>query len=425
MPKDVTSGGSSAPVQDDELDLDGGQPSEKEPDPSPGNDEQTPAPSAEADPKAGEPKDEKKPTPLDELRQSLTKSAKTEEEPKDEDGDEPATDEGDTEEPPADGEDKPNKAAKSKPDADDADSPFKGFTPDERNALGRKASARIVELNTKTKAISEEAKKNEPFVKAGRYFEGIRAKSGMSVDDAVGAIELQHQYLRGDPAAIETLDAAADALRAALKMPARISDAPESADIAPFVGALPQEFEDMVRHLGMDETRVRMIAAFEKQQSEPKKEKPVAPKAPVTPQPVQRQQEFQPARTSTHVAGFNDDEVAAADAACADLLRLKGVTDDKLGKVMERLIPLMAEKAPTNPKTGKPDHRFIAPERRVKAMQIAHQRLVIADAAKAAEAKRRAVPAGSGEAPSVSGRRDSGASAKTPLDALRRQLVRA
>lgn len=423
MPKGVKTASSPAADQDekntDEVDgqVDGSQ-SESSTD----NDAQ-PESSTGRDDQPGNADDAKTPTPLDELRGELTKAqpeAKAEDE--EEEGDEPTEpktedrddDQGESEDAEGD-EPEGDESEGDEPEDDDEDSEkskdfLKTLPKESRDAVGRHIASTL-------KARVEEKIERHPAIKAGKFLETMRTKHGLDEDEVVASLVLSAAFKAGDPRAVKAMDDHADYLREQLKMPARVVEAPA---VVPFVGALPPEFADMVTMLGFEEKDVRFLCAALKQHKEPAPAKP-APQAPVERQERQiRQVQQQPELTP---GGFHVEDTAAADDAVREFLLSKGVKAVELKKVWGELTPILEQRAPVNPATGKPDVRFIDPERRLKAVQIAHQRLVIAQAKQLAERKRAAGPGAAGTSAPVRTGSQSSAKAADPLSALRRKLV--
>ena len=179
----------------------------------------------------------------------------------------------------------------------------------------------------------------------------------------------------------------------------------------------------MVSVLGMDESRVRFLYAADKahqeaeanhSQEEHEEEDPPA-------RPLRQRQPTQP-RTS---GGFHPSDVASADDAAADFLVSKGIKSDPtaLKAHMAKLYPYLDKHAPVNPATGKPDRRLIDPERRLKAVEIAHQRFVLSEAKRIAEEKRTAGTQRTGSTTTVAQGRTGSGKPATPLETLRRQKV--
>lgn len=418
MAKGVHTASSPAAEQDEKLDEVDGQVNEAQAESSTANDDQSDS-SPEREDQRGDADSAKVPTELDELRAKLTKAEpEAEAEDEDEDGDKPTeTDSDDKEDGDGESEDATvdeTNGDKSKGDdhADDDNEIGKDFLKklpkEQRDEVGKHFAREL-------KSRIEKKIERHPDLQAGRFLRTVQAKHGLEQEEVVASLALSAAYKAGDPRAVTALEAHADQLRAELQMPARGGDSVE-----PFKGALPPEFADMVSVLGMEEDDVRLMCASLKAH----KEAPAKKQAQAT---RREERETQPTRRQPQVpvtvAGFRQDETAAADDAVADFLTSKGVDEKALKTVMGDLIPFMNKRAPLNPTTGKPDHRFIEPENRVKAVQIAHQRYVIDKANKLAETKRKAGPGTTGSAPPVRTGSSTSAS-KNPLAALRQKLVR-
>ena len=435
MPQGVNRSESPTEEQDVEQDASGSQPAASESESSTETDV-TSTDSSSADARGNGESRRGKSTPLDELRGKLTGTAKaadqkTKEEPETESVKEEESDESEdqvddkhqAEKPTEDGEDGDQPAATDTEgdDQDDADenqdNPLRSLPKEKRDQVGKYLSS---QLKKRTAEVIEK----HPDIQAGRFLQTLRQKHGLTDDEVASSLVLSAAFNAGDPRALEVLEAHADQLRKHLKKPPRSASA-----LAPFKGVLPQEYADMVQVLGFSEEDARLAyAAVQARQKATKVKEEVEES---TDDNAEEERDdtppmrpLRPRQTApSHVAGFHPDDVAMADQATADLLTSKGITEEKHREHMAKLIPFLNQAAPVNPQTGKPDHRFIDPERRVKAVQIAHQRYVIAEAKRVADAKRKAGPSAAGGAPPVPARSDAASTNRTPLQQLRRRMV--
>lgn len=437
MAKGVTTEGSPASDQDVNNEADGGQPLNLAPESSADNDAHSHSSrDDDAEPQGtGKAKEQNKPTPLDALRDKLlTEAAKPEAEgtgPKTE-GDEPAVVDDDPSEDLETGEEDllgdgtGEEDTSTEPDTgkdEPKDDLYKGLEPAERLALGKRVSNRIKASLEKQKA------ELAPVLEAGEFLEKMRKAHGLTEKDVTASLALSASFLAGNPKAVEVLERDADYLRKHLGMKPRFAGQPK---LKPFVGALPAEFADMIGVLGFEEADVRMLAAFHKQMKDPARQteseqsdtstnddrREIVAK-PIRELPMQQRQSTE----QLSVGGFPASEIAASDDAVQDFLLAQGVKKERLGAYMDKLVPLVSKHAPVNPRTGKPDHRMISPDRRLKAVTIAHQRLMIERAKQMREQRLRSGPINGGAAAiRTNGSTSTGKSA-TPIDRLKRQMT--
>lgn len=189
-------------------------------------------------------------------------------------------------------------------------------TPEERARWKRGTAERFDRVLSAARTARQELEKVAPFVERGReyskvlddfglhqdigfvppeHFAGV-VKAQAAINRALIAIDQGRQPAPGDLATFETLAANVDRLREQLGVKPKVTASTAApAAIAPFTGELPQDLRDLVDVYGIDEKRVRLLAALEK--SAAALQPPVQPsqqQQPVHPTPAPVVQPAQP-----------------------------------------------------------------------------------------------------------------------------------
>lgn len=287
----------------------------------------TPEPSTphgEDEPQPGQPRDEQgrfspkpseppKPDPVKDAIDRLARKSEAERAPKQPEGT-PAK----AEQKPKDAkapEAKPtDEALKSRSESNDKTSDAKAvptFSPEEMAALKQSTRTRIETLSSLAKEAREKLAEAEPLVQSGKEYrdliEGFELQKDIGwvpQEHIAGLVKVQAAVNRslialnqnrlpadGDLSLFKDLASQIDTLRSkfGISLPASTASAPE---LKPFEGELPADLKDMVEIYGVDEKRVRLLAAMEGRKAAPPAQQPAAQP---TAQPAP-QQPAQPAK---------------------------------------------------------------------------------------------------------------------------------
>lgn len=352
---------------DEELVETADQPVSDAPESSAGTDDNT-ASSAESDAAPSERVVEKPPTALDKLRAKLVAKAPEDAPPAEiADADLPET----TSEPevePAEAEAQAE-TEETAPDETADDDPLHGFTEKEvKHPSNKGMVTRIRDLALERKKLKQTVQDLEPIREAGQFLTKFQADAGLDAGEVVSALELSAAFKRGDPKALEALEAAAAQLRTDLGMP----DPVREPALAPLQGVLSQDYKDMIEVLGVPEADVRLFAALQA-----KLKAPPAPAA-ARPQPRPAQRPAAPLVPQVDRARLQQLQVAANETVLDYLETVKVARDKASEHMAKNLWPYLKPLSPGQ------DPSKIPPEERLRLVQIAQQKHTLARAKAAA-----------------------------------------
>lgn len=363
------------------------------------------ASSAEPSDAVGDRDAEKQPTALDALKAKLVKPEPADSEPAE------VADEVPAEEPVAGEVDEAAATATDETPPEDTaevDDGLHGFSEREITHPSNKGMvARIRDLAKRVKTSEQNVREAEPIKERGEFLRDFEAQQGLEPEEVVAALHLSAAFKRGDPKALESLDAAAAQLRADLGLPDPVAAAP--AAVEPFQGVLPQEYADMVSALGIPEADVRLMLALLKQHKAPKLATPPAAVRPA-PRPLAR-----PAAAAPDAA-YQARIATAANETVLEYLETQKVPKAKAREHVEKhLSKYLAPLAP-----GGQISR-IPPEDRLRLTKIAQQKHILAVAKVRAAARAQAPPVLSTSTSAAPA--SSTSKPKTDLDKLKARMV--
>ena len=286
---------------------------------------ETSTPHGEDQPKADAPRDEQgrfapkqsepsKPDPVKDAIDKLARKVETEKAPKQPE-DTPAKAEQKPKDAPKAPEAKPtDEALKSRSESNDKSGSAKAmpaFSPEEMAALKQSTRTRIETLSSIAKEAREKLAEAEPLVQSGKEYrdliEGFELREDIGwvpQEHIAGLVKVQAAVNRslvalnqnrlpseGDLSLFTDLAAQIDTLRSKFGIASPAAPAPE---IKPFEGELPADLKDMVEIYGVDEKRVRLLAAMEGRKASQPAQPSTKPQSPPTPAQPPAQQPVKP-----------------------------------------------------------------------------------------------------------------------------------
>jgi hypothetical protein len=294
--------------------------------------------------------------------------------------------------------------------ADPEDDPLHGFTEREvKHPSNKGMVTRIRDLAADRKKLKQQVQEIEPVKQAGEFLTKFQADNDLTPEESVAALALSAAFKRGDPRALESLEAATAQLRADLGVPDPVQAAP--APVEPFRGALSQEYADMVTVLGIPEADVRLMHALlsRHKTAPPPAAKPVAARP--APRPIARQ----PAPPDN---AHNVKIATAANETVLDYLETQKVSKDKASEhIQKHLWKYLTPLAPGG------DPARIPAEDRLRLVTIAQQKHILAVAKLRAAERAKNPQALSSTTSTAAAPNAQSSKPKSELDKLKARMV--